>query len=231
MRQGQQNRRGRGRGRKSANPLTRSYESNGPDVKIRGTAAHIAEKYVSLARDALVNGDVVQAEGYLQHAEHYNRIIMSSQPVNQPGQGDGVNGSPQRVKTWSLDSDPDDDDGDDDGQDYAQQPQPQIQHREGGQGRDGGHGREGRDRSFEPRRDGGQGQGRRRFGRGQNGGRGDGQGHGQDGGDQPVNGANGSAPHENVAGQNGNGDGSGGVDAREPMPVADTSQGSDNSSG
>ena len=53
MRQGQQSRRGRGRGRKGQNPLTRNYESNGPDVKIRGTAAHIAEKYVSLARDAL----------------------------------------------------------------------------------------------------------------------------------------------------------------------------------
>ena len=52
MRQGQQNRRGRGRGgRKPQNPLARSYESNGPDVKIRGTAAHIAEKYMSLARD------------------------------------------------------------------------------------------------------------------------------------------------------------------------------------
>jgi hypothetical protein len=53
MRQGQQNRRGRGRGgRKPQNPLARNFESNGPDVKIRGTAAHIAEKYISLARDA-----------------------------------------------------------------------------------------------------------------------------------------------------------------------------------
>ncbi len=69
MRQGQQNRRGRGRGgRKPQNPLARSYESNGPDVKIRGTAAHIAEKYMSLARDALSSGDLVMAEIYFQHA-------------------------------------------------------------------------------------------------------------------------------------------------------------------
>ncbi|MBK5198117.1 MAG: DUF4167 domain-containing protein, partial [Methyloceanibacter sp.] len=70
MRQGQQNnRRGRGRsGRKPQNPLARSYESNGPDVKIRGTAAHIAEKYLSLARDALSSGDLVSAESYFQHA-------------------------------------------------------------------------------------------------------------------------------------------------------------------
>ncbi len=48
-------------------------------MKIRGTAAHIAEKYMSLARDALASGDLVAAESYLQHAEHYNRIIMAAQ--------------------------------------------------------------------------------------------------------------------------------------------------------
>ncbi len=79
MRQGQQNRRGRGRSRKPQNPLARNYESNGPDVKIRGTASHVAEKYMSLARDALASGDMVTAESYLQHAEHYNRIIMAAQ--------------------------------------------------------------------------------------------------------------------------------------------------------
>ena len=78
MRQGQQNRRGRGRSRKPQNPLARNYESNGPDVKIRGTAAHVAEKYMSLARDALSSGDTIAAESYLQHAEHYNRIIMAA---------------------------------------------------------------------------------------------------------------------------------------------------------
>lgn len=83
MRQGQQNRRGRGRNnnnnqnRKGQNPLTRSFESTGPDVKIRGTPSHIAEKYIALARDALSAGDPVLAENYLQHAEHYNRIIMA----------------------------------------------------------------------------------------------------------------------------------------------------------
>ena len=96
MRQGQQNRRGRGRGRKPQNPLARNYESNGPDVKIRGTASHIAEKYMSLARDALASGDLVTAESYLQHAEHYNRIIMAaqSQANPQPGQHqpEGPNG-------------------------------------------------------------------------------------------------------------------------------------------
>jgi len=75
----QQNKRMRGRNRKSHNPLTRVYESNGPDVKIRGTASHIAEKYVQLARDAQSSGDPVSAENYLQHAEHYFRLIATAQ--------------------------------------------------------------------------------------------------------------------------------------------------------
>lgn len=75
-----QNRRSRGRNnRKGPNPLARSYESNGPDVKVRGTAAHVAEKYMSLARDAQAAGDIVAVESYLQHAEHYNRIVMAAQ--------------------------------------------------------------------------------------------------------------------------------------------------------
>src|SRR6187397_3101909 len=89
MRQGQQHRRGGGRGRKPQNPLARNYESNGPDVKIRGTAAHIAVKYMSLARDALASGDMVAAESYFQHAEHYNRIIMATR-IQSGGDGGDI---------------------------------------------------------------------------------------------------------------------------------------------
>jgi Domain of unknown function (DUF4167) len=78
MRPSQQKNRMRGRGRKQPNPLSRNYESNGPDVKIRGNASHIAEKYAALARDAAASGDRVMAENYLQHAEHYNRIIAAA---------------------------------------------------------------------------------------------------------------------------------------------------------
>ncbi len=86
MRNGQ-NKRMRGRNRKSHNPLTRVYESNGPDIKIRGTANHVAEKYVQLARDAQASGDPVAAENYYQHAEHYFRMIAAVQEQfrqNQP---------------------------------------------------------------------------------------------------------------------------------------------------
>ncbi|BDV37399.1 hypothetical protein DSM21852_06520 [Methylocystis bryophila] len=78
----------RGRpGRKGPNPLTRSFESNGPDVKIRGTAQHVAEKYLQLARDAQSSGDIVLAENLLQHAEHYFRLISAAQQQQQGGYG------------------------------------------------------------------------------------------------------------------------------------------------
>src|SRR5512145_2855487 len=103
MRNGQ-NKRMRGRNRKGQNPLTRVYESNGPDVKIRGTASHVADKYAQLARDAQASGDPVAAENYLQHAEHYYRIIAAAQeqfrdqfggfqrPFDEDGDEDGAPG-------------------------------------------------------------------------------------------------------------------------------------------
>lgn len=82
--------RGRNGGRKHVNPLSRNYESNGPDVKVRGNAAHVAEKYLQLARDAQSSGDSVMAENYLQHAEHYFRIVSSAQQaMNGPREGQG----------------------------------------------------------------------------------------------------------------------------------------------
>jgi len=90
--------------------LARSYESNGPDVKIRGTAAHIAEKYMSLARDALSSGDLVAAESYFQHAEHYNRIIQAAQSqlgTHNSHPGEGPNGGGYRPQ-WNAEGSDDD---------------------------------------------------------------------------------------------------------------------------
>jgi hypothetical protein len=134
MRQGQQNRRGRGRNnnnnnRKSQNPLMRSFESSGPDVKIRGTPSHIAEKYVSLARDALSSGDPVLAENYLQHAEHYNRIILSyREQMAQQGGMDPLGNGAARTHTLAGPEGSDGDEfGEDEGDEFgvqAQQQQP-----------------------------------------------------------------------------------------------------------
>jgi Domain of unknown function (DUF4167) len=99
-RQGQHNKnRGRGRnnrrpggggghisGGAQGNSPNRVYESNGPDVKVRGTAQTIAEKYMQLGRDAQSSGDNVMAESYFQFSEHYFRVMAAAQPVGQPTQ-------------------------------------------------------------------------------------------------------------------------------------------------
>ncbi|WP_342395141.1 DUF4167 domain-containing protein [Rhodoblastus sp. 17X3] len=64
--------------RRERSSLERSYESNGPDVKIHGGAQHVAERYLQLARDAHTGNDRVAAENYLQHAEHYFRLTVAA---------------------------------------------------------------------------------------------------------------------------------------------------------
>jgi uncharacterized protein DUF4167 len=136
MRNGQNKQRMRNRNnnnnRRGQNPMTRVYESNGPDIKIRGTASHIAEKYLQLARDARSSGDPVAAENYYQHAEHYFRLIATAQEQFRQNQQ-----QPRGDEQVS-------DDGDDDGENYSsfgqepgfvpqpqqQQPQPYMRDRD-----------------------------------------------------------------------------------------------------
>ncbi len=112
MRNGQKRMRGRGGHRKSQNPMTRVYELNGPDVKIRGTASHIAEKYIQLARDSQSSGDPVAAENYYQHAEHYFRLIAAAQ--EQFRQQNPYYNQQQQPQSGSQQNGDDNFDGDDD---------------------------------------------------------------------------------------------------------------------
>ncbi len=91
--------------RREPNPLTRSYDSHGPDVRIRGTALHVAEKYLQLARDAHTGSNPVAAENYLQHAEHYFRLIATAQAVQLQAQNGDV-----RATGYTGPEDLDDDD-------------------------------------------------------------------------------------------------------------------------
>jgi hypothetical protein len=71
-------------------PLNRNhvFDSNGPDIRVRGTAQQLFEKYLQLGRDATSGGDRVMAEGYLQYAEHYFRVLnLMNQATVQQGQG------------------------------------------------------------------------------------------------------------------------------------------------
>jgi hypothetical protein len=89
---------GGGGGGGGFNP-NRTYDSNGPEVKIRGAASHVYEKYLQLARDANASGDRIMAESYLQHAEHYFRIMAAAQAQQlQYQQQNPNNGQPQQVR-------------------------------------------------------------------------------------------------------------------------------------
>ena len=124
MRPGQNNSKRARRGRKPHNMMGRTFDSSGPDVKIRGTAAHIYEKYQALARDANSSGDRVGAESYLQHAEHYYRLLNSFQNANggfngRPNGGPPIDGQgPQPGPRMQGSEDDEDDDGEgaDDGE-------------------------------------------------------------------------------------------------------------------
>ena len=80
MKHGSNPRRARSRGNGKRHPSPRggqSIESNGPEVKVRGTAQQVQEKYLALARDAFTSGDRIAAEGYFQFAEHYQRMCRA----------------------------------------------------------------------------------------------------------------------------------------------------------
>ncbi len=77
------------------NLAARTLDSNGPDIKIRGTPAHICKRYQGLARDAQAAGDRIRAENYLQHAEHYYRIVLAAQAAEQAPPPDGNAGAQQ----------------------------------------------------------------------------------------------------------------------------------------
>lgn len=80
MRHGSTSRRSRNRsggGKRGSQNRTQVFDSNGPDVRIRGTAHQVCEKYTVLAKDASSTGDLVLTQSYLQHAEHYQRLINS----------------------------------------------------------------------------------------------------------------------------------------------------------
>jgi len=88
------------------------FDSNGPDLRIRGTAQQLFEKYLQLGRDAASSIDRVMAESYFQHAEHYFRILTAMNQVAQQGQQNGQNnqngqnggGQPQARRPMDLES-------------------------------------------------------------------------------------------------------------------------------
>jgi hypothetical protein len=71
-----------GGGKKHMPPRNQTYDSNGPDVRIRGNAHQVLERYLAMARDASSQGDRIAAENFYQHAEHYFRVINNQNQAN-----------------------------------------------------------------------------------------------------------------------------------------------------
>jgi len=90
-------------------PLNRNhvFDSNGPDLRIRGTSQQLSEKYLQLGRDAMSSADRVMAESYFQHAEHYFRILnamnQAAQLQGQPNGGQPNGTGPQRRPPYERD--------------------------------------------------------------------------------------------------------------------------------
>ena len=99
MRPNNQNRRGRGRGPRKPHggphgggghgggggqSKAHSYDSGGSDIRVRGNAYQVLEKYLQLARDAGTAGDRVAAENFLQHADHYYRVVAAQNEGQRP---------------------------------------------------------------------------------------------------------------------------------------------------
>lgn len=101
-------------------PLNRNhvFDSVGPDLRIRGTAQQLFEKYLQLGRDATGSGDRVMAESYFQYAEHYFRILnainqatqsQGGQPQYQGGQNGNQQGGHNQRRQANEDYQPEDD--------------------------------------------------------------------------------------------------------------------------
>jgi len=105
------------------NPRNQTFDSNGPEGRVRGSAAQVLERYLAQARDAQAAGDGVLAENLFQHAEHYYRVLSAANAQaeqqqrerqaafeerdrrNGNGRGDGEDGRDDRAEASSRDSD------------------------------------------------------------------------------------------------------------------------------
>jgi hypothetical protein len=91
--------RNRGNGKRHVPIRSQTFESNGPDGKIRGTAQQVLDRYLVLGRDASSSGDPITAEGFFQHAEHYHRLLHAAEAAEAERAGrlraEGADGQPE----------------------------------------------------------------------------------------------------------------------------------------
>ena len=103
MRQGNGSRRSRGRGNGKRQGRGGQIDSHGPDIRIRGSAQQVCNKYLALARDATSAGDRISAENLFQHAEHYFRIMALH--AENSVQQEGINSNQEKNGAVKEESD------------------------------------------------------------------------------------------------------------------------------
>lgn len=94
---------GGGGGKRHMPMRNTTYDSNGPDIRVRGNAHQVLEKYLALARDAASQGDRIAAENYYQHAEHYFRVINAQNLAQNQGQNNQGRFNNQRPQSTPAD--------------------------------------------------------------------------------------------------------------------------------
>lgn len=116
-------------------PMNRNhvFDSHGPDVRVRGTAQQLFEKYLQLGRDATGAGDRVAAEAYFQHAEHYFRIMNAMAQAAQQSQMERAERQVGRQRSHNNAADDGEDkasesevEEDAEGRDLSMEPQPEL---------------------------------------------------------------------------------------------------------
>ncbi len=113
-------------------PLNRNhvFDSSGPDLRVRGTAQQLFEKYLQLGRDASSSGDRVMAESYFQHAEHYFRIVNAMNQAVQAQGGQAQGGPPPQHGGQRYNRDGNDSEDGDSQPGFGEQPGGQAEVRE-----------------------------------------------------------------------------------------------------
>jgi hypothetical protein len=99
--------RNRGNGKRFVPVRNQTFESNGPDGKIRGTAQQVLDRYLALGRDASSAGDPISAESYYQHAEHYFRLlhaadVIEAERAERARRASANGGDPQGEETTTI---------------------------------------------------------------------------------------------------------------------------------
>ena len=102
--------RNRNQSRRNANGLSNNksnnFDSSGPEIRVRGSAVQVNEKYIALGNDASMSGDRIKAEAYYQHADHYYRVFMLANGGVDPRKLPNDDSSPNKEKEVATEKNP-----------------------------------------------------------------------------------------------------------------------------